>query len=146
MRDATFTTLHVIQFIFAVTVIGLYGTDLNHKPDVLHVDGKWIYAIVVAVLSSLTSILCLAPFFLRFAFVPVWEFILFVLWIAQFGLFASLYIHADAKGNRDFQRMKNAIWVDLLNALLWLLGSALTGAYWWFHRERATRYTGRGKL
>ncbi|KAI1819681.1 hypothetical protein F4861DRAFT_526120 [Xylaria intraflava] len=149
-RDVCFAILHVAQFILAVTVIGLYSTDLSHaqskKNKKMHVDGKWVYAVVVASLSGLTSLLYLIPFILRFAIVPIWSFILFVLWIALFGLFGNLYINMDAKGNGDVQRMKNAVWVDLANALLWFIGASLTAAYWWFHRQRETRFTGRAKL
>ncbi|KAI1423885.1 hypothetical protein F5Y12DRAFT_715870 [Xylaria sp. FL1777] len=142
-----FAILHFFQFVLAIAVIGLYGTDLDraHKKGA-YTDGKWVYAIVVASLSAVTAVLYLIPFFLRFAAVPVWSFIIFVLWIALFGLFGSLYIHEDPEGNGDIQRMKNAVWVDLVNALLWLIGTATAAIYWWSHRERNTRFTGRAKL
>ncbi|KAF2970490.1 hypothetical protein GQX73_g3065 [Xylaria multiplex] len=142
-----FTVLHIAQFILAIAVIGLYGTDLDraHRKG-SYVDGKWVYAIVVASLSAVTAALYLIPFFLRLAVVPIWSFILFVLWIALFGLFASLYIHENPEGNSDIQRMKNAVWVDLANAILWLVGTGATAVYYWVHRERNTRFTGRAKL
>ncbi|KAI1178834.1 hypothetical protein F4777DRAFT_586344 [Nemania sp. FL0916] len=142
-----FAILHSIQFVLAVTVIGLYGVDLDHaRKEGKYTDGKWVYAVVVASLSAVTAILYLIPFILRFAVVPVWSFILFVLWIALFGLFGSMYIYEDPRGDSDIQRMKNAVWVDLANALLWLIGTVAAAAYWWFHRERNTRFTGRAKL
>ncbi|TGJ83351.1 hypothetical protein E0Z10_g5409 [Xylaria hypoxylon] len=142
-----FAILHLAQFVLAIAVIGLYGTDLDraHRKGA-YSDGKWVYAIVVASLSAVTAILYLIPFFLRFAAVPIWSFILFVLWIALFGFFGSLYIHEDPEGNSDIQRMKNAVWVDLANALLWLIGTGAAGTYWWLHRERNSRFTGRAKL
>ncbi|KAI3327155.1 hypothetical protein HD806DRAFT_486182 [Xylariaceae sp. AK1471] len=142
-----FAILHFFQFVLAIAVIGLYGTDLDraHKQG-KYTDGKWVYAIVVASLSALTAILYLIPYILRFAVVPAWSFVLFVLWIALFGLFGSMYIHEDPEGNSDIQRMKNAVWVDLANALLWLIGTITGAAYWWFHRERRTRFTGRARL
>ncbi|KAI1349668.1 hypothetical protein F5Y01DRAFT_288232 [Xylaria sp. FL0043] len=142
-----FAILHFFQFVLAITVIGLYGTDIDraHKKGA-YTDGKWVYAIVVASLSAVTAIFYLIPFFLRFAAVPIWSFILFVLWIALFGLFGSMYIHENPEGNGDIQRMKNAVWVDLVNALLWLIGTGAGAIYWWLHRERHTRFTGRAKL
>ena len=57
-----------------------------------------------------------------------------------------MYINERAEGNGDIQRMKNAVWVDLINALLWLIGFIAAFGYWWVHRERHTRFTGRAKL
>ena len=101
---------------------------------------------VVGVLSAVTSLLYLIPFILRFALVTAWSFVLFALWIALFGLFGSMYIHEDAEGNGDVQRMKNAVWVDLASALLWFIGSVASLAYWWTHRQRNSRFTGRARL
>ncbi|KAJ2994390.1 hypothetical protein NUW58_g1570 [Xylaria curta] len=152
LRDMTtgyilFAILHSFQFVLAVTVIGLYGTDLDRaQKRGTYTDGKWVYAVVVASLSAVTAIVYLIPFFLRFAAVPIWSFVLFVLWIVLFGLFGSLYIHEDPEGNDDIKRMKNAVWVDLANALLWLIGTSAAAAYWWYHRQRNSRFTGRAKL
>ncbi|KAI1771646.1 hypothetical protein F4818DRAFT_197667 [Hypoxylon cercidicola] len=142
-----FCVLHFFQFILAVTVCGLYGVDLQRaRSQGKYVDGNWVYAEVVGALAALTAILYLVPFILRFAAVTVWSFILFVLWIALFGLFGNMYIHEDPEGNSDIQRMKNAVWVDLANALLWLIGFVASAAYWWTHRDRRSRFTGRAKL
>jgi len=86
------------------------------------------------------------PFIIRFAAVSIWSLIIFILWIALFGIFGKMYIHEDAEGNGDIIRMKNAVWVDLAAALLWLIGTIATAAYWWTHRERNTRFTGRATL
>ncbi|KAJ8131297.1 hypothetical protein O1611_g2329 [Lasiodiplodia mahajangana] len=142
-----FAILHCFQFVLAVTVIGLYGTDLDRSQKRgNYTDGKWVYAIVVASLAAVTAILYLIPFILRLAVVPVWSFVIFVLWIALFGLFGSLYIGKDPKGDGDVQRMKNAVWVDLANALLWLIGTGAATVDWWLHRHSRTRFTGRAKV
>lgn len=142
-----FSILHLFQFVLAVTVIGLYAVDLNHaNEEGTYTDGKWVYAVVVGVLAAVTSLLYLIPFILRFAAVPAWSFVLFVLWIALFGLFGSMYIREDPEGNDGVQRMKNAVWVNLANALLWLIGTVASAAYWWSHRERRSRFTGRARL
>ncbi|XXH05793.1 hypothetical protein Hte_012231 [Hypoxylon texense] len=142
-----FCVLHFFQFVLAVTVCGLYGVDLQRaRSQGKYADGKWVYAEVVGALSALTAILYLVPFILRFAAVTVWSFVLFVLWIALFGLFGNMYIREDPEGNADIQRMKNAVWVDLANALLWLIGFVGSAGYWWTHRDRRSRFTGRAKL
>ncbi len=71
---------------------------------------------------------------------------LFVLWITLLGLFGNMYIHENPEGNADIQRMKNAVWVDLASALLWLVGTLAALGYWWGHRERRSRFKGRAKV
>ena len=112
----------------------------------LTVPTPQVYAEVVGALSALTALLYSVPFILRFAAVPAWSFVLFILWTALFGLFGSMYINEDPEGNGDIKRMKNAVWVDLANMLLWFIHTVGAAAYWWFHRERHSRFTGRAKV
>ena len=49
-----------------------------------------MYAIVVACISAVTTLLYLVPFVLRFMLVWVWDLVLFVLWIALFGVFGKV--------------------------------------------------------
>jgi hypothetical protein len=57
-----------------------------------------------------------------------------------------MYIHEDPEGNKDIQRMKNAVWVDLTSALLWLFLALGAFGYWWRHRQRQSRFTGRARV
>ncbi|KAK1830229.1 hypothetical protein QBC39DRAFT_115610 [Podospora conica] len=142
-----FCALHFAQFVMAVTVCGLYGYELNRAAKAgKHADGKWVYAEVIGGLSALTSLLYFLPFILRFALVWVWNLILFILWIALFGIFGKMYINENPEGNGDIQRMKNAVWVVLVNAILWLIATIGYFIYWWGHRERHSRFTGRAKV
>ncbi|KAK5999044.1 hypothetical protein PT974_01431 [Cladobotryum mycophilum] len=144
-----FTGLHFACFALAVTVCGLYGTDLHHSNQF---DGssksKWVYAVVVGALSAVTSIVYAVPFVLRVAslFAAVWDLILFILWITLFGVFGKLFIDEHAGGNSDIKRMKNAVWVDLASAILWLLATVATFAYWFKHRDVRSRFTGRAHV
>ena len=137
-----------LQFIMAVTVIGLYATDVAAASRLhVHQDPRWLYAVTIATLSALTSLIYLlpipsSPFF-------GWDLTLFVLWTAQFGVFGKLYVHlANAEGDKGIARMKSAVWVDLVNMLLWLA----TGVYgfgivlWGRSAERRTLHTGRARL
>lgn len=45
---------------------------------------------VVGGISAVTAVLYLIPFIIRFAVVWIWNVILFILWIALFGLFGSV--------------------------------------------------------
>lgn len=59
---------------------------------------------------------------------------------------AQLYIHENAQGNGDIERMKHAVWVDLTSALLWMIATVAAFAYWAKHRNPRTRFTGRAKV
>ena len=69
-----------------------------------------------------------------------------ILWTAVFGIFGKLYIPAHPTPKQSGQRrMKNAVWVDLTNMLLWLV-TAIWGTIEFFrHRGGRTLHTGRAK-
>jgi len=94
-----------------------------------------VYAEVTASLSAFTAVIYLIPFMSRVPFAFAWDLILFILWIALFGLFGNMYIKENAEGDSGVQRMKNAVWVDLVNALLWLISAVGMALYFWKHRN-----------
>ncbi|KAK9442295.1 hypothetical protein VB005_03354 [Metarhizium brunneum] len=143
-----FCALHLVCFALALAVCGLYGQDLNHAHrQHVHSDSKWVYAVVVGALSAVTCVVWFVPALLRHAgvFGAVWNSILFILWITLFGVFGALFIHENAEGDGDIQRMKNAVWVDLTSALLWLISAVATTVYWWRHRDTRSMFTGRAR-
>ncbi|PKS13223.1 hypothetical protein jhhlp_000569 [Lomentospora prolificans] len=156
-----FSALHFVLFILAIITAALHGADLaNGEASEGGGDSRWIFAEVVAGLSALTAMLYLIPCILRFMAVWIWNLILFILWISLFGLFAKvrhtpffcpkatrcMYIHRPTNGNGAVRRMKAAVWVDLVSAILWLVATLAALAYWWGHRERRSRFTGRATL
>ena len=69
-----------------------------------------------------------------------------ILWVAVFGIFGKMYIHEDPEGDSGVRRMKNAVWVDLINMLLWLV-SALVGAFLFFkNKGHRSLHTGRAAV
>ncbi len=101
---------------------------------------------MTASLSAVTALLYMIPFMSRIPFAFVWDTILFILWIALFGTFGKLYIHANAQGDAGIIRMKHAVWIDLTNALLWLISAVGMAMYWVGHRNNRTRFTGRATV
>lgn len=144
-----FSVLHLVLFALALAVCGLYGQDLHHaNEDHKYSDSKWVYAVVVGALSAVTCVAYFVPFVMRVAgFVAaIWNFILFILWIALFGVFGKLYIHENPEGVDGIKRMKSAVWVDLVSALLWLFAACAALGYWWKHRDTRSRFTGRAQV
>ncbi|KAL3417150.1 hypothetical protein PVAG01_11150 [Phlyctema vagabunda] len=136
-----------IQFVMALVVCGLYGTDLSKANKMgKYSDGKWIYAEVVGALAAFTALLYMIPFMMRVPMLFVWDTILFILWIALFGVFGNMYIKEHAEGNAGITRMKNAVWIDLVNALLWLTSAVGMTIHWVKNRHNRSRFTGRATV
>ncbi|KAI9715062.1 MAG: hypothetical protein M1812_006180 [Candelaria pacifica] len=137
------TSLRFLQFVFALAVAGLYGTDLNNaRKHGIAGDPKWVYAETIAGLSALTCIVFMVPFVKSYLFFA-WDVLLFIFWVAVFGTFGKMYIHENAEGDAGVQRMKNAVWVDLFNMLLWFVTAVYGGMM--FFRYRGARTTVSGK-
>lgn len=58
----------------------------------------------------------------------------------------QMYINEDAEGDNGVMRMKNAVWVNLTSALLWLIAALASAGYWWKHRDTRSRFTGRAHV
>jgi len=55
--------LRFFQFVLAITVIGLYAVDLHHADKVgAYTDSKWVFAVIVGVLSAVTVLVYGLPF------------------------------------------------------------------------------------
>jgi len=140
------TVYRLIQMIMAITVIALYGMDLHraHREN-KYTDSKWAYAVAVSSMAAVTALAYCVPFVRRIPFLFVWDTILFFFWIVLFGVFGKLYIGTRAD-DWGIQRMKSAVWVDLVNALLWLVSAIGMVVYWAKHRNNKTRFTGRATV
>ncbi|KAF3939747.1 hypothetical protein ABW19_dt0208841 [Dactylella cylindrospora] len=137
--------LRLIQLVLACAVVGLYGKYLDRatKADE-SADARWIWAVVVGGLSALTAIIYSLPFFpLRWFF--VWDIVLFICWTTVFGIFAKLYLDEDPEGNHDIEQMRDAMWLDLVNWILWLISSLVGFWYYWRYRNQKTKLTSRAK-
>ncbi|PSK58634.1 hypothetical protein B9Z65_6649 [Elsinoe australis] len=136
--------LRFFQFVLAITVAGLYGVDLGAARKAgVGADGKWVFAEVVAVMAAVTTLVYAIPFVKSFWFFG-WDFALFILWTALFGTFGRIYIPARPTPEQGGQRrMKNAVWVDLINMLLWFVTAIYSTIIWFRHRKGKSTHTGR---
>lgn len=130
-----------LQFLFAIIVCGFYGNrvDAERKSDGSF-SPEWLYGVIVAGASATTAILFVAltplgaiPYFgskikvVKTYRAFMWDLILFIAWIVVFGIFAAIFLKRDSddpyKGSKTGV-MKVAVWIDLVNALLWLTSGA----------------------
>ncbi|KAI9802558.1 MAG: hypothetical protein M1833_001630 [Piccolia ochrophora] len=132
-----------LMLIFALAVAGLYGTDLNNAQKANKAgDPKWIYAVVVASLSAITAVVYMIPF-VKSHVAFAWDALLFILWVAVFG---RMYINEDPEGDGGVQRMKNAVWIDLINMLLWFFSAIFGGVVFFRSRGGKSLHTGRATV
>ncbi|KAH9809823.1 hypothetical protein Tdes44962_MAKER06064 [Teratosphaeria destructans] len=158
--------LRFLQFVFALTVAGLYGVDLHHATQRhAYTDGKWVYAEVCAGFAAVTVLVYALPFLKSFwAF--GWDWIMLcvhlqcfvgviiadvlcsILWTALFGVFGKIYIHAHPTPEQHGQiRMKHAVWIDLINMLLWFITACYSALIFFRARKDGrTLHTGRAKV
>jgi len=136
--------LRFFQFIFALTVAGLYGVDLHaaHQAHV-YTDGRWVFAEVCAGLSAVSVFVYLT----HLRWLVVWDGFLFILWTTLFGTFGKIYIPAHPTPRQTGQiRMKHAVWIDLINMLLWFVTLISGLVVMWMEKPRKTRFTGRAPV
>jgi len=143
--------LRFLQLIFAIAVIGLYAQDLNKaRKEKKYSDGKWVFATVVGSFSAVTALIfMIIPILISYWTVAIlfaWDLILFILWCAVFGLFGSMYIHANAQMDSGVQRMKNAVWIDLICLLLWFITGLLGAIGFWRGKNNRSLHTGRARV
>lgn len=83
------TFLRFLQFVFAIAVLGLYGTDINSARKAgISVPSKWVYAEVIGSLSALTALVyCLPKINAKAHLACAWDgILLFVFFFLFFSL------------------------------------------------------------
>ncbi|KAF6790026.1 uracil phosphoribosyltransferase [Colletotrichum sojae] len=144
-----------LQFVLALIAVGLYGNRV-HADDRADegFSAEWIFAVVVAGSSALSAVLFVAA--TPLGAIPYvggkiklfktyrafgWDLFLFIMWIVVFGIFAGIFLKRDGEDEYKGSStglMKTAVWVDLVNAILWLV-SGVYGCLKTFLGERADR-------
>jgi H+/Cl- antiporter ClcA len=109
-----------------------------------------VFATVVGSLSAVTAlifmILSIIVSYMTVAILFAWDISLLILWCAVFGLFGSMYIHENAEMDSGVQRMKNAVWIDLICLLLWFITSIMGAIGFVRGRNNRTLHTGRAVI
>lgn len=126
--------LRFMQFVLALTVCGLYGVDLDAaRKQGAYADSKWVYAEVTAGFAAVTCLVYFLPM-VKSLFFFAWDWVLFVMWVVVFGIFGRMYISEAPEYDAGIVRMKNAVWVDLTNMLLWFITAVYGTVMWWMNR------------
>ncbi|KAJ9652285.1 hypothetical protein H2198_008460 [Neophaeococcomyces mojaviensis] len=136
-----------ILIIFACVVIGYYASDLRAaQKEAKYSDSKWVYAVVVGCMAAITAfIFMIISIFVQYracAILFPWEWILFILWVAVVGIFASMYMHENPEMDSGVHAMRIASIFDIVNMLLWFI-AAVVDTCVFFMAPRRSLHTGR---
>jgi hypothetical protein len=134
-----------LQFLFAIIAIGFYGNRVDaDRKDGDGFSAEWMFAMIVGGASATTAVLFVAAATLgalpyigsKLKMLKVyrafpWDCALFIAWIVVFGIFAGIFLKRDDddgsyKGSKT-GAMKVAVWMDLINAILWLVSGIYGG-------------------
>jgi len=114
--------------------------------------GLTVYAEAVAIISVSTTLLYFALFyferrhakdvftyhkFRNYPVFPLWDFILFILYLVVFILFGTMFIGENPAGDAGIQRMKTAVSIDAACWVMWLGSGTLVGYIWWLSGGRS---------
>ncbi|KAF2733794.1 hypothetical protein EJ04DRAFT_543957 [Polyplosphaeria fusca] len=128
--------IRLLQFVMGIVVIGLYATDLDKARKAgKYMDAKWVYAVFCGAFASLASLVFMLPLIKAWMFFFV-DWLIWFFFLVLFGIFGKMYISEDAEGNAGIERMKRAVWIDLINLLLWLM-TAVYGTIIFFKARKA---------
>lgn len=141
----TRTAFRTLQFVLAIIIAALYGVDLAQSTKTsTHAGSEWIYAEVVACLSAIT---CIIHCFRTVTHVGwcTWDFVLFVLWMAQTGVFGNIYISSSVEKDSkqetsSLDRMRSGVWISLACMVLWL-GTFVLAVGWCIRTRKVVRRT-----
>lgn len=112
----------VLQFVFALTAGICYAIELGYGSVDRSSNADFIYTQVVFGLSLIVLMLD-AVTVREYRFTWMVEWTLCILWFVVFAVFYITY-HVEPKDPRytrvNIGVMKNVVWIDLINALLWV--------------------------
>ena len=117
--------ISVLEFTFAIASGISYAIELSHG----HAGSAVIYSQVVFALTIITLIIE-AVTWRSYRLTFVVRSTICVLWLALFGFFFNIYYCANEAdeeyASMDTNRMKRAVWVDMVNFLLWFASAVFS--------------------
>ncbi|KAI1270548.1 hypothetical protein F5Y18DRAFT_368655 [Xylariaceae sp. FL1019] len=141
-----------IQLIFALTVIGLYGTKVHADSEPgQSQDARWVIALGAGSVAAITSVLfalAAIPQFKTHRLFAV-DFAIAIFYFAIFGTFAVIFLpipeddEHETHDGASVSTMRHAVWIDLVNALFWALTGGW-GCFFTFCGKKVKEVTDRG--
>lgn len=147
-----------LQFLFALIMVGIYGVRVGDgQKDASESSSAWYFGLVVGVMACISALILAftAPFGaiskkFKTHHLFGWDLLLSLLWFIAFGVFMGIFHHRSSddpfKGSNTTVQ-KSVTWIDLLNALFWLISGVYGFVKTWMGRKRdAALLHGRGMV
>ncbi|KAF8429197.1 marvel domain-containing protein [Tirmania nivea] len=138
--------LRLLQLASAAIVTGIIGDYISYTNQAGVSPGdRFVYTIVIAAFSLLTSLILLVPFTASLTVFPL-DFLFFILWIVSFGLVVDFIAPMNCEWGWSWngryylsevdqcQRWKACLAFIFLSAMFWLMSAIL--ALWVVYRTR----------
>ncbi|KAI5796353.1 hypothetical protein DFH27DRAFT_468193, partial [Peziza echinospora] len=127
------TLLRVLQIIIALSLLIIFGTDLNGPlkhplPSPHRTSSQWIhrvaksdwtYGLAISVISFIYALICLIPKISSFRYFFVDAFLALAGWLVVFGIWGNNYIKRDCRDDKDCEELKLAAWFALAGWIVW---------------------------
>jgi hypothetical protein len=143
--------VRALQFVVAIAILGIYGSDLcsfpsSFSPSTTRANTDWIFAMVVALLSILTCMIYC--FFAKKHLIYIfWDFVMSVLYASLAGTFGMIYLghvdESDMMATTSLKAMRAGVGFALVAMVLWLI-SCVQRVMWSFRARNSARQDRRG--
>ncbi|PVI03262.1 hypothetical protein DM02DRAFT_669918 [Periconia macrospinosa] len=115
----------VLQLVFALASGISYALELSHNNTSVFIYSQVVFGLTLAMLIG--DAVTIRSYKLVFVF----ESVVCILWLALFGSCYMIFFDSSAPlepqySNVNMRRMKNAVWLDLINFVLWLSSAAFS--------------------
>lgn len=136
-----------LQFLFGLVMVGIYGVRVGAgNRDPAEAAAAWWFGLVVAVVACVSALALaltapLGALSRRFKTHHMfgWDLLLCLMWFVAFGIFFDIF-HDRAKDDpykgSSTAVQKHVTWIDLVNALFWLLSGVYGFVKTWVGRKR----------
>lgn len=117
--------IRVMQFVFALASGISYAIELSHNNSSGFIYSQVVFGLTLIML--IIEAITLRSYRLVFLF----ESIICILWLALFGTFYSIYFGKGTNVEPEYagvnmNRMRNALWLNLINFLLWMASASFS--------------------
>lgn len=117
--------IRVLQLVFALASGISYSLELSHNRSSVFIYSQVVFGLTLAML------ICDTVTRRSYKLVFIIESTICILWLALFGSCYMIFFDLGASlesqySNANIRRMKNAVWMDLINFTLWLSSAAFS--------------------
>lgn len=136
-----------LQLLFGIIIVGIYGVRVSAgQKNAENASPAWWFGMIVAIIASISALVLaftapLGAISRKFKahLLFGWDLSLCLLWIIVFGIFMRIFHNRsseDSYKGSSTSLEKSAAWLDLVNALFWLISGVYGAIKTWVSLRR----------